>query len=192
MLLSIQSARLAEESRALLFDRARINRYSLDGLPRSISIRQGQDIWLGYDLERATLRKVWRAPFGKPGLTSGFTTRSLGTTLFEDKTQESWTLHTEQQDLPLKVRYLGCSQGEGYFELSWELRHESRKFVLHERISISKDSDAIKASRILRVKGLRSGDSLLLPNSAGEAWRRAENISASSLTDEQWNLIYLP
>ncbi|MFK5923676.1 MAG: hypothetical protein QM496_15965 [Verrucomicrobiota bacterium] len=192
MQLSFQSAPSAEENRSLPFDRARINRYSLDGLPRSISIRQGQDIWLGYDLERATLQKVWRAPSGKPGLSEGFTTRSLGTTLFEDKTDDAWKLQTRKQTLPLKIRYLGCSQREKYFELSWELQHESHKFVLLERISISKASDAIKASRILRVKGLNSGDSLLLPNSAGEAWHSSENNSARSLTDEQWHLIYLP
>ena len=38
---------------------------------------QGTDMWLGYDLERATVLKAWQAPAGKPGLIkSGFVTRS--------------------------------------------------------------------------------------------------------------------
>ncbi len=45
----------------LPFSRDIINRYSLDHLPRSLSIRQGADVWFGYDLERAKLYKLWRA-----------------------------------------------------------------------------------------------------------------------------------
>src|SRR5687768_17008447 len=50
----------------LPFDRDLINRYSVDGRPRSIAIRQGRDVWLGYDLEQAKLFKIWRAISGKP------------------------------------------------------------------------------------------------------------------------------
>lgn len=192
MQLSFQSAPAAEENRSLPFDRARINRYSLDGLPRSISIRQGQDIWLGYDLERATLQKVWRAPSGKPGLSEGFTTRSLGTSLFEDKTDDAWKLQTKKQTLPLKIRYLGCSQREKYFELSWELQHGSRKFRLYERIPILNNNDETEATRSMRTEGLNAGEALLFPNSAGKAWRNSEGKLARSLAGKQWNQIHLP
>src|SRR6056297_4314349 len=85
----------AEElsSRELPFDRQRINRYSLDHLPRSISIRQGEDTWLGYDLQRAKLYKLWRTPEGEVGLKqSGFVMRSVGVTTFADKSNETWKL----------------------------------------------------------------------------------------------------
>src|SRR5690606_23938027 len=98
----------------LPFDRAQINRYSLDHLPRSISIRQGDDVWLGYDLQRAKLYKAWQAPEHQPGLkANGFVMRSVGRTLFEDKSNETWRLMRDGHIEPLTVRYLGCSQREG-------------------------------------------------------------------------------
>ena len=180
------------QAKELPFDRGVINRYSLDGLPRSISIRQGRDIWLGYDLERATLRKVWRAPKGESGLAGGFTTRSVGTALFEDKSDDGWKLQSGNQSVPLLVRYLGCTQREGRFELSWELRHESRKFRLRERVSTSGAGKAIAASRELRVEGLNPGESLALPATAGAAWRTSEGMSAKSLAGDKWIRIHLP
>src|SRR5688572_22514829 len=74
---------------SLPFDRQVINRYSLNGRPRSLSLRQGEDVWLGYDLEQAKPFKVWQAPAGKPGLSMrGFVARSEGVTWFEDATSE--------------------------------------------------------------------------------------------------------
>jgi hypothetical protein len=35
-------------AKTLPFDREVINRYSLDHLPRSLSIRQGSEVWLGF------------------------------------------------------------------------------------------------------------------------------------------------
>jgi hypothetical protein len=179
-------------AKGLPFDRELINRYSFDGLPRSISIRQGADIWLGYDLERATPRKVWRAPQGKPGLTGGLTTRSVGTALFEDKSDDGWKLQSGERSLPLMIRYLGCTQREGHFEVSWELRHESRKFRLRERVSISDAGNGVEASRELQAEGLRTGESLTLPEAAGQAWRTSDGKLAKSLAGDKWSRISLP
>ncbi len=97
LLVSLAAAEtVPEQATPLPFDREIINRYSLDNLPRSLSIRQGQDVWLGYDLQRATLRKVWQATEGKPGLiTAGFTTRSAGTTWFEDRSAGRHSHHRQ-------------------------------------------------------------------------------------------------
>src|SRR5688572_1956480 len=95
LLLTTSAALLAAEPtpQALPFAPEVISRLSLDGKPRSLSIRQGADAWLGYDLERATVQKAWRAPPAKPGLIkSGFTTRSTGITWFEDPSDAAWEL----------------------------------------------------------------------------------------------------
>jgi hypothetical protein len=181
------------QTKGLPFDRGVINRYSLDGLPRSISIRQGRSIWLGYDLERATPRKVWRAPKGKSGLAGSLTTRSVGTALFEDKSDDGWKLQQSgKRSVPLRVRYLGCTQREGYIELSWELRHESRKLRLRERVSTSGAGKGIVASRALQVEGLNQDESLALPATAGAAWRTSAGKAAMLLAGDKWIRIDLP
>jgi hypothetical protein len=178
------------------FDREAINRYSLDNLPRSLSIRQGQDVWLGYDLERATLRKVWQAPAGKPGLvTSGFTVRSIGTAWFEDQSAEKWKLRREGKAVPLSVRYVGCSQREDRFELSWELRHAGGVLKLLERIPIAPEPASGRVTRALRVDGLAPDEALLLPFPAGEAWKLIDtkgDRSAPNLTGAGWHQLILP
>ena len=181
--------------KALPFDREAINRYSLDNLPRSLSIRQGTDVWLGYDLERATLRRVWQAPSGKPGLVvSGFTTRSAGTAWFEDKSAEKWQLRREGKAVPLTARYLGCSQREGGFELSWELRHADGVLKLMERIPISAAPAAERVTRELRVAPLSPDEALLLPLPAREAWKLINkgDKSAPTLTGTEWHRLTLP
>ncbi|MGB0581599.1 MAG: hypothetical protein ACPGVU_18025 [Limisphaerales bacterium] len=175
----------------LPFARAQINRYSLDGLPRSISVRQGADVWLGYDLERATLRKVWRAPQGKAGLSGGFTVRSVGTALFEDKTDAGWSLAKAGKTIGLKVRYLGCTQGEERFELHWELRRGERRLQLRERVSKSADGEA-KAWRELKVLGLKSGEALQLPPAVGAVWKTAGGRAPAALAGGQWIRIVIP
>lgn len=156
---------IAEE---LPFDRTAINRYSLDGVPRSISIRQGS-AWLGYDLERATVMKVWRARDGEVGLEGSFTVKSVGDVLFEDKSGQSWTLNGDSAD----VRYLGCSDVEGCFELRWELKRGARTLRLAERVS-TKAGDQIW--RELKVNGLSEGDLLELPAVAGKAWNMSDKF----------------
>jgi hypothetical protein len=182
--------------KVLPFDREVINRYSLDNLPRALSIRQGQDVWLGYDLGRATLRKVWQAPAGKPGLvTTGFATRSAGTALFEDKSAEKWQLRREGNVVPLTARYLGCSQREGGFELSWELRHADGVLKLVERIPVSTAPAAERVAREIRVESLAPDEVLLLPLPAREAWKLADNQggkSAPALTGTEWHRLVLP
>jgi len=175
----------------LPFDRSAINRYSLDGLPRSISVRQGKDVWLGYDLERATLRKVWRAPRGKSGLTGGFTTRSVGKTLFEDKSDAGWSLAKTGQTSGLKVRYLGCTQRDGHFELRWELQQASRKFRLKERVPTTAD-DQVTVWREMKVEGLMAGESLQLPAVVSAAWKTAGGRSVKALAGKQWIRIIIP
>lgn len=152
----------------LPFDRTAINRYSLDGVPRSISIRQGS-AWLGYDLERATLLKVWRARDGEVGLTGSFTVKSVGETLFEDKSDHSWTLNRDAAD----VRYLGCTEVEGAFELRWELKSSVRTLRLVERVSTKPGG---RIWRELKVDGLDKGDLLELPAVAGKAWNMSDEF----------------
>lgn len=156
----------------LPFDRSTINRYSLDGVPRSISIRQG-DTWLGYDLERATVMKVWRPRPGEAGLTGSFTVRSVGETLFEDKSDQGWILNGEAVD----VRYLGCTQGKESFVLRWELSNGTRTLRLHERITTD-SGDGVW--RELRVTGLEEADSLEVPAASAESWNLNGNLTTGS------------
>jgi hypothetical protein len=189
MLVLLFSAALSPAGE-LLFDRTRINRYSLDGLPRSISLRQGERIWFGYDLERAKPFKVWQAPGprGDSGLKRGYTTRSVGTSLFEDKSQDGWSLARGDQVNPLKIRYLGCTQATGHFEFRWELRHESRRLTLNERVPI----EAETVARELKVEGLQASESLRLPPVVGTAWKTADGKSAKALIGGRWTRLMLP
>lgn len=174
----------------LPFDRTRINRYSLDGLVRSIALRQGERIWFGYDLEQAKPFKVWRAPGarGDSGLKRGYTTKSVGTALFEDKSEEGWKLALGDREQTLKVRYLGCTQGKGYFEFRWELRHDSRRLNLRERVPIDVD----KIVRELRVDGLKAGEALQLSPDAGKAWKTTDGKATTALSGNQWTRLELP
>lgn len=177
---------------ALPFDRERINRYSLDHLPRSLSIRQGEDVWLGYDLERGKIYKVWQAAAGKPGLiASGFVTKSAGIAWFEDKSSESWQLQREGKAIPLQVRYLGCAQRETYFELAWELRHAAGAVKLLERIPLAAAPAAGRATRELRVESMAAGETLLPPPAAGKSWQQAGR-PADALTGTDWHRLIFP
>jgi len=159
-------------ARALPFDREVISRLSLDKKPRSLSIRQGENVWLGYDLERATLLKVWQAPVGKPGLIkAGFATRSAGTTWFEDASNDPWELRRGEKTLPLKVRYLGCTDQDDRIDLRWELQHETGTLQLQERIPLAAAPAADRVVRELRVESLAEGDVLRPPALVREAWK---------------------
>lgn len=179
---------------ALPFDREIINRYSLDRLPRSLSIRQGNDVWLGYDLERAKVCKVWQAPAGKRGLISiAFTARAVGTKWYEDMSGETWQLERQGKIVPLAIRYLGCSQRESHFELRWELRHDAGSLTLFERIPRSPASAAERVIRELRVESLAAGESLLFPLPARNAWQPAGGGTvAPALVGPGWHRIALP
>ncbi len=179
---------------ALPFDRTVINRYSLDGLPRSLSIRQGDDVWFGYDLERGVLRKVWQAPAGKPGvLTAAFLARSSGTAWFNDTSGETWQLDRQGKTVPLALRYLGCTQRDTHFELTWELRHDSGTLTLRERIPRTGAAAPARAVRELRVENLGAGETLLLPRPARSVWRSASNgTAAPALSDAAWHRLTLP
>lgn len=179
----------------LPFDREIINRYSLDGLPRSLSIRQGDDVWTGWNLERAKVFKAWRAEEGKPGLiSSGFTTRSSGTKWFEDNSDETWRLQREGNAVPLRIRYLGCSQRESYFELSWELRHDKGIVTLRNRIPMAAASRSERVALEVRAESLAEDERLLLPEPVQKAWKfsHGEGQSASALTDNDWYSLTLP
>lgn len=201
VLLSVSLARAAELSvndstekgASLPFDPGVINRHSLDHLPRSLSIRQGPDVWLGYDLERAKVYKVWQAPAGKPGLIAkDFVTKSAGTMWFEDTTSETWRLQREGRSVPLTVRYLGCSQRGDHFELSWELRHASGTLKLQERVRWTAAPAAQRVVREIRVADLAAGDVLLPPVVAGKKWKWAADGSGAALTDTEWHRVTLP
>jgi len=172
-----------------------ISRLSLDGKPRSLAVRQGTDIWLGYDLERATAFKAWRAPQGKSGLVkSGFTTRSTGQELFEDMTDARWELRSGDKSTPLKVRYLGCSHRSGYVEFRWELRHDAGTLKLYERVEQAGASAADRVARGLRVEELPPDDLLLLPARVREAWRIQDETGSSTLAlrGAGWHRLTLP
>jgi hypothetical protein len=159
----------------LPFDREAINRYSVDGIPRSLSIRQGSDVWLAYDLERGMVFKIWQAPPGKPGLVAReFTVKSSGTTWFQAPAAAAWELVRGGRVVPLRIRYLGCTQREDGFELSWELRHDSGALILRERVPPTTASPTDRVRREVRAESLLPGDVLRLP--AHEAWNKDGNI----------------
>lgn len=180
---------------ALPFDRAVINRYSLDHLPRSLSIRQGANVWLGYDLERATVFKAWQAPPGQPGLaTAGFVTRSVGAVWFEDSSDAAWRIQRQGKMVPLAIRYLGCSQRADHFALSWELRHEGGALKLHERVPMAAAPATERVVRELRVESLAAGEVLLPPAANDNSWKLTTHAGspATALTGPEWHRLTLP
>ncbi len=182
LLNSLPAELSAEEEAALPFDPERIRRLSLDGVPRSLSIRQGESVWIGYDLERATVMKIWRAPEGKPGLiVSNFTTRSSGEILRKGADKEDrWRWRRDGEFVEPAIRYLGCSQREGHFLLSWELRHGNAILTLLEKATFKTGDDT--AVRQLAVEGLGEGDELHAPG-LGTGW----NPLTTTLTGSEWH-----
>jgi hypothetical protein len=179
----------------LPFDPAVISRLSLDNKPRSLSIRQGADVWLGYDLVRATVFKTWQAPEGKPGLIkAGFVTRSAGEEWFTDKTGDAWQLRRGEQTVALKIRYLGCSHLEKHIELKWELVHDGGALLLHERVPLAAASAAERVVREIRVEQLLEGDALLPPESARKAWtlETGQGSTATAITSTATYRLTLP
>jgi len=155
----------------LPFDRQRINRWSLDHLPRSLSLHQGAGVWLGYDLERGKLSKAWQAPADEPGLVvKGFTTRSQGTTWHEDMTDAGWRYALRNGSAPLATRYLGCSDRGDHVELRFELVHDERRFVLTETVPGTVGPEA-RAERWIQVDGLAAGEAILPPDVPATAWK---------------------
>jgi len=167
-------------SEPLPFDRERIVRYSLDPLPRSLSIRQGGRAWIGYDLERAVPSRIWLAPEGESGLkTSGFVTRAVGEALYEDAGDEGWRLRLGDETSPLAIRYLGVSDRGVDFELRWELRRDDLVLELVERVSAEAEVEegeevepgaASRFYRHLRVPNLPEGAALVPPPAMAAAW----------------------
>ncbi|MFT4688609.1 MAG: hypothetical protein ACKVHO_01440 [Verrucomicrobiia bacterium] len=191
----VMTGRADEDGRALPFDPAKISRLSLDGIPRSLSIRQGADVWLGYELEKAVVSKVWQAPKGKSGLVvKGFKARSAGTAWFENKTDEVWQLRAAGKAVPLTVRYLGCTQLKGYFELRWELGHSDRTVRLTERIPTAPANDSGRAYRELRVDSLKAGGALVLSPAYRDAWvlTGPAGKPVKTLTGSAWHRLSLP
>jgi hypothetical protein len=179
----------------LPFQRDEINRYSLDHLPRSLSIRQGSDLWLGYDLERAKIYKVWQAPSNGSGLEKkDFVVRSVGVTLYEDKSNAVWRLQRHDKLVSTQARYQGCTQHVEHFELAWELNCESTTLRLFERVPRSVDSIDGKAVRELRVDGLSPEESLILPLSMQETWKLTmmDGTACPSLVGAGWYRMTLP
>ncbi|TDU64538.1 hypothetical protein EI77_03988 [Prosthecobacter fusiformis] len=161
---------------ALPFDPEVISRLSLDGKPRSLSVRQGADVWLGYDLERATVFKAWQAPKAKTGLIkNGFMTRSAGTVWFEDTTNDQWTLQRGEKHLPLIIRYLGCTHVQDHIDLRWDLGHDGGVLKLYERIPLGAAPASDRVVRELRVESLDAGDAVVLPASIQKAWKLQTN-----------------
>lgn len=195
MLAVVITSRADGDDKELPFDPAKINRLSLDQIPRSLSIRQGADIWLGYDLEKALAFKVWKAPKGKSGLMiKGFKALSVGTDWFQIKTGEVWQLKAGEKKLPLTVRYLGCTQAKEHFELSWELSHPDGTLKLSERIPTANTNDKVRVYRELRAESLKAGGSLILPQAYRDTWvlTNPEGKSVKSLSGKAWHRLSLP
>ncbi len=182
-------------ARALPYDPEIISRLSLYDKPRSMSVRQGADVWLGYDLERATVFKAWQAPKGKPGLIKGgFVMRAAGTTWFEDETETQWELQRGKTTVPLKARYLGCSQRERHIELRWELVHDGGVLKLHENIPLSAAPATERVVRELRVEALAEGEKLLLPTAGRKVWKlsTAQGFDPPELSGKDIHRLTLP
>ncbi|MES2596192.1 MAG: hypothetical protein V4662_12690 [Verrucomicrobiota bacterium] len=182
-------------AQALPFDPTVISRLSLDTKPRSLSIRQGGNVWLGYDLERAAVFKTWQAPANKPGLTkAGFVTRSAGKTWFEDGSKDPWELRRGGKMQPLKVRYLGCTHKDDYIELRWELQHDTGVLKLHERIPLAAASTTDRVMRELRVESLAKGEELLPPAAMLKAWKLTTESKAptAAITGSALHRLTLP
>lgn len=179
---------------ALPFAPELISRLSLDGKPRSLAIRQGTDVWLGYDLERATILKTWQAPAGKPGLVkSGFTTRSTGATWFEDASAAGWELRRGKSTVALQVRYLSCSQQKDHIELRWELRHDTGVLKLFERVPLTAAPAVDRIVRELRIETLLPRETLLLPVASRKAWKITTDGEATpGITGTHWHRLTLP
>lgn len=166
------------EGGELPFDPAKISRLSLDELPRSLSVAAGGGLWLGYDLERAGLFRVWRAPEDGPAhLVTGFTTQPRGEVLFAGESGETaspWRWRRGAETVVPEVRYLGCHDGGDFFELSWELRDGEDRVILRERIpgaGATADATAgATAVRELRAEGLAAEEALLLPQGEEKHW----------------------
>lgn len=179
----------------LPFDPAVVSRLSLDGKPRSLAIRQGTNVWLGYDLERATLMKAWQSPANKPGLVkSGFVTRSAGTAWYEDSSDNRWEWTNGERTSSPTIRYLGCSQRQDNVELKWELRHDTGLLLLQERIPLDAAPEPNRVLREVRVESLKDGESLLPPSAVRKSWK----ISASppetftEIKGSEWYRLTLP
>ena len=156
----------------LPFDPERIHRSSLDGVPRSLSIRQGERSWLGYDLERGTAFTVWT---GKPGTTGlivdGFTTRSQGETRFTDSSDGSWRLSRDGELVVTSFHYLACSDRGEAVELLWEVRHDEGAVRIRERVPHRlHESERGQVVRVLAVAGLGENGQLHLPEATAGKW----------------------
>lgn len=157
----------------LPFDPAVICRYSLEPLPRSISILQGGRFWLGYDLERAKVFKAWEKPAEGTGLmVNGFTRKAQGALRYEDPTDATWRLKAGDREQACLVRYLGITQLSEGFELRWSLQAGNQPpMQLTERVPLHPaQPEAGGIQRKLRVTGLPPGGVLLAPPGMQKHW----------------------
>lgn len=183
------------EPRSLPFDPEAFSRLSVEDRPRSLALRQGQGIWLAYDLEQAVVFQCWQAPEGKPGLLKrDFTTRSSGKTLCVVETPVVWQWMSGQVAEPCSVRYLGCADRADHVELRWELRGGGvRTLQICERVARA-GAQAARVVREIQVKGLRPKEKLLIPGLGADAWHLSTFTGepAHAITDEAWHQLSLP
>lgn len=180
----------------LPFDRQIINRFSLDHLPRSISIRYDKTTWLGYDLERGKLYKAWRSTGDHEGLqpadpkTGLFRVKSQGVALFEDQAEATWRLRSSEKEMQLRIRYLGSTQREGGFELRWELSNDAVTVNLHERVAgfgLGSPREPAPVFRELRAQGLDSTQHLIPPPATSDSWTLSLNDQiCDQMKSDQW------
>ena len=173
----------------LPFDPGTVNRYSLNGVVRSLSVRQGDRTWLGYDLERGTVFVAWQAPENEPGFTGNFVTRSRGKEWFSDSSSESWKLFREEELVTSKLRYLSCSHREDSMELLWELRHESGAIAISEHTPTIAPEREVRAIRELHISGLQPGEALRPVSAVSEAWELVDE-AGDPITEIQTSGVY--
>lgn len=186
---------------ALPFDPDVIHRLSHDGIPRSLSVSQarGEEIFrIGYDLERGTPFRVWKAPRGKSGLlVKGFVTKSDGESVFSDLTTGSWGLRRGEDRLPVTLRYLSCSDHGDSAGLQWEILHETGSIRIREKIPLRPapgTSGKEGLVRMIAVSGLAAGETLHLPASVSKEWTLldSEGRSIPAIANEGSFHIVLP
>lgn len=184
----------ADSAAGLPFDPQTLSRLSVDGRPRSLAVRQGDGVWMAYDLEQARLFKCWQAPAGKPGLLrKDFTTQSTGKTLWQAKPAAPWMWTRFTAAAPDATRYLGCSDRGGRIELRWELRQGISAIQLHERIPQAPATGA-RVLREVRVTGLQPGESLTPPGLGPAAWQLTDSAGTAvkAITTGEWYRLTLP
>ncbi len=102
-------------------------------------------------------------------------------------------MKVDGKNVPLSIRYLGCTQNKENFELRWELSHPDGTIKLSERIATAPAAGSPRAPRQLRFESLERGISVELPAAYLEAWLLTgpDGKPAKSFTGSAWHQLSL-